>query len=490
MLNKDVWSDGWGARGELVAPAGAGEACSPRHEDAHGASGTSEAKRAPGIAEAPPAERLAFVTVAVEDAPPAWAMPDLLFWWAPGGGVETAGLGVALEVTARGPNRFAEVRRRGAEALARVTAIDLADAPAWTPRLHGGFAFAPGAADEAPWSAFGDAWFGLPRVMYRREGNRGWLSLVVDGSSRPEARSAARERAEDEAARLVRRMRATAAAPEALPPVEAVRQLDPALWSARVEEIRAAIAAGQFEKIVAARRAEVELAAPVDHALLLARLDARQPDCFRFAFRRGGALFAGASPERLISRSGDLVESEALAGSISGGSRAAASTLLASRKDLGEHAVVTRAIARALAPVCSSIDMPAAPEVRELRHVMHLCTSVRGRLERPRHVVDLAAALHPTPAVGGEPSAAAQAWIAGTEETPRGWYAGAVGWFDAAGDGELAVAIRSGLVAGHRAYVYAGAGIVAESSPEAEYAETGLKQRALLDVLGAGDAGR
>ena len=424
---------------------------------------------------------LAVVTVPVDDAPPAWALPELLFWWAPADGVETAGLGIALEVSARGPNRFGEIRRRGAEALARVTAIDLADAPPWTPRLYGGFAFAPGAADQAPWSDFGDAWFALPRVLYRRDGSRGWLSLVVDGGSR----AGARERAADEAARLVRRMRAAAAAPQALPPVEAMRQLEPALWAARVEEIRGAIASGQFEKIVAARRAEVELAAPLDTALLLSRLDARQPDCFRFAFRRGEGLFAGASPERLISRRGDLVESEALAGSISGGSGAAASALLASRKDRGEHAVVTRAIARALAPVCSSLEMPPAPEVRALRHVMHLSTPVRGRLERPRHVIDLAAALHPTPAVGGEPSSAAQAWIAATEETPRGWYAGAVGWFDAAGDGELAVAIRSGLVAGHRAYVYAGAGIVAESNPDAEYAETGLKQRALLDVLGA-----
>jgi isochorismate synthase EntC len=146
--------------------------------------------------------------------------------------------------------------------------------------------------------------------------------------------------------------------------------------------------------------------------------------------------------------------------------------------------VVERALVRALAPLCRSLDVAPAPEVRALRDVLHLCTPVRGQLARPLHLLQLAEALHPTPAVGGEPTAPALAWIAGHEQAPRGWYAGPVGWFDASGDGELAVAIRSGLVAGRKGYAWAGSGIVAESDPDAEYAETGVKQRALLDVLG------
>src|SRR5690606_14018712 len=144
-----------------------------------------------------------------------------------------------------------------------------------------------------------------------------------------------------------------------------------------------------------------------------------------------------------------------------------------------------RAIARALAPLATSLELAPVPEVRELRHVVHLCTPVRARLERPRPLLELAAARRPPPAVGGAPGERAVGWLARHERAPGGWYAGAVGWFDAAGDGELAVAIRSGLVAGSRAWLWAGAGIVAESDPDAEYAETGLKQRALLDVLGA-----
>jgi menaquinone-specific isochorismate synthase len=433
-------------------------------------------------------DALAMITLPVpEPAPPALSLPDLLFWWAPRDGGEVGGVGIAAEVTARGPDRFAEVERRAAELLARVAVHDAAGAPPWTPRLFGGFAFAPGAADAPPWTDFGDAWFALPRLLYRRDGQRAWLSVVFGEAGG----AAARDQAVGEAERLLAALRAAGqSGPRTgAPALRSLRQLDPALWSEHVRRIRAAIADGACEKIVYARRTEVELEQAIDTAALLARLEARHPGCFRFAFRRGGAVFAGASPEQLIARRGDRVESEALAGSIAGSAGAgeaalAARALLDSRKDRGEQEVVERALVRALAPLCRSLDVAPAPEVRALRDVLHLCTPVRGLLARPLHLLRLAAALHPTPAVGGEPTAPALAWIASHEQAPRGWYAGPVGWFDAAGDGELTVAIRSGLVAGQRAYAWAGAGIVAESDPDEEYAETGLKQRALLDVLG------
>ena len=413
-------------------------------------------------------EPLSFVTVPVPaPAPPAWCLPDLRVWWAPRDGGEIAGLGVAAAIAPRGEGRLDEL-------LARDTLHEPPDAQPFTPRLHGGIAFAPGAADEAPWQDFGDAWFVLPRAWYRRAGERAWLTLLAPGP---------RSHALEQAARAAERLARCQAIAAERTPVRAVHQLDRGAWRAGVERIRADIAAGRCEKIVLARRAEVELAGPVDQAGLLGRLDGRHPDCFRFAVRPHEAMFAGASPERLVSLRGDLVESEAMAGSIRGGG-GAARALLESRKDRGEQAVVSRAIARALAPLVRSLELAPAPEARELRDVVHLCTPVRARLDRPRHLLELAAALHPTPAVGGEPQGGALDWIARHEQAPRGWYAGAVGWFDGAGDGELAVAIRSGLVDGERAYLWAGAGIVAESDPDAEYEETGLKQRALLDVLG------
>jgi isochorismate synthase len=434
-------------------------------------------------AQVPSPDALTLVTVPFpEPAPPPSALPDALFWWAPREGAEVAGLGIAAEITARGPARFDEVERRAAELFARVAVVEEAGAPAWTPRLFGGFAWSPGAADAAPWVDFGDAWFVLPRLLYRREAGRAWLSLVIDGQ---EARvEDARAIARAEVDRLAAALRgASDGRTIGAPSVRSLHQLDPSVWRDRVGSIRSAIADGACEKIVYARRTDVELAQAVDARALLARLDHRHPGCFRFAFRRGEAVFAGASPERLIARSGHRVESEALAGSIGGHGGTAARALLDSRKDRGEQEVVERALVGALSPLCSALDVAPEPEVRQLRDVLHLCTPVRGQLARPLHLLQLAAALHPTPAVGGWPTASAVAWIA-ANEAPRGWYAGPVGWFDASGDGELAVAIRSGLVAGARVYAFAGAGIVAESDPDAEYAETGLKQRALLDVIG------
>jgi hypothetical protein len=139
-------------------------------------------------------EALTAVTVAVpEPIPPLWSFPDLAFWWAPREGDEVAGLGVAAELRARGADRFDELRRRATELLARVSVVDPPEAPPWTPRLHGGFAFAPGSADAPPWSEFGDAGFQLPRALLRRQEGRTWLTVIgrapaVGGSSPPRAR--------------------------------------------------------------------------------------------------------------------------------------------------------------------------------------------------------------------------------------------------------------------------------------------------------------
>lgn len=143
------------------------------------------------------------------------------------------------------------------------------------------------------------------------------------------------------------------------------------------------------------------------------------------------------------------------------------------------------AIVRRLEPLCSCLHVAPEPRVRELREVLHLHTPIRGTLTRPRHVLELVEGLHPTPAVGGVPTAEALRWIPEHEPDERGWYAAPVGWFDAAGDGEFAVALRSCVLRGREAYLYAGAGIVRDSDPELEYHEMELKKQALLRALGA-----
>ena len=232
------------------------------------------------------------------------------------------------------------------------------------------------------------------------------------------------------------------------------------------------------------------LAAPVRAAELLAALDDRHADCVRVLIKPPGAgALIAATPERLVRRDGDYVQCDALAGSIARTDDidAAAQALRASAKDRREHQLVVDAIRTALTEAGAQVVEPGTesePAVRALRHVIHLHTPFRAVLRTPRHVLELAARLHPTPAVGGTPTDVATEWIRTHEPEARGWYAAPVGWFDLDGNGELAVALRSGVIAGNRAHLWAGAGIVAGSDPDRELAETDVKLRAMLGALG------
>jgi isochorismate synthase len=273
---------------------------------------------------------------------------------------------------------------------------------------------------------------------------------------------------------FVRAARRSAPAPRP-GPLPAIRAVDGDRDGYRrgVAAAARAIAAGALAKVVLARRVRVQCASAIDPATLFARLEA--PGVTRFLFRRGDAAFVGATPERLIAKRGRYIETEALAGSATAAAQLGA-------KERAEHALVVDAIADALAPLCVELDVPAAPTARALRHIVHFATPIRGQLRRDRHILELAAALHPTPAVGGVPRAAALAFIRAHEPAARGWYAGPVGWYDDRGDGELTVALRSAVVHGATAHLYAGAGIVAGSDPDAELAETDLKLRTILEA--------
>jgi isochorismate synthase len=424
------------------------------------------------------------------------------------GELTLVGVGCARELRGSGTDRWAEIVRaaRDLEVGGAVIAgepMPVAALGGARPRFLGGAAFAPGAADRAPWTGFGDAWFMLPRWTYVRDGARAHLVLAVDPRD-----AAAAPRWHDELARHHAAFAAPIAAlgafaPRPQPALVELQRASEAEWHDQVVAITNAIAGGACSKIVAARACTIALAGAVRAADMLAALDHRHADCVRVLIQppNAGALIA-ATPERLVRRDGDLVWCDALAGtrSIAGpgndpgsapgtpGTRDriiadASAELLASRKDRREHTLVVDAIRDALADG-AEVDAPAEPDLRILRHVVHLHTPFRARLRAPRHVLELAARLHPTPAVGGTPREVAIDWIRSHEPVARGWYAAPVGWFDLDGNGELAVAIRSGVLAGNRAHLWAGAGIVAGSDPDRELAETELKLRAMLGALG------
>lgn len=256
-------------------------------------------------------------------------------------------------------------------------------------------------------------------------------------------------------------------------------------WQATVAQAVDDIAHGLLDKVVVAREVLVDANRPIVVADVLERLRALYPACFVFSVDG----FIGASPELLVERRGASVRSHPLAGTSprSGDPHAdelLVAQLMASAKDQREHRFVIDEIERVLRPRCVELDVPATPSIMQLRNVLHLGTEIRGSLAEPApSALELAAALHPTPAVAGTPTAAALAWLDRHEGLERGRYAGPVGWVDGNGDGMFAIGIRSAEIDGGRARLFAGVGVVEGSDPQRELVETQLKFQALLAAV-------
>lgn len=436
------------------------------------------------------------------------AAPSVL--WSPPGAIAFSGFGSAFEVSAEGAERFRRCAALGSEALHQLREVvcssadaggegPLADAEAPPgARLFGGFSFqtsAPGKPSlNPPWESFGEARFILPRVRYAACADRAWLSLTLKPGER-DATAISEEVAQllaglrAPAGNTSRRSRPAEACSDDLPP--SVLRAEPSpieSWRKLVEGILEVIEAGGAEKIVAARKTRYTLAAQIDPLEVLEQLQGSR-NVNRVAFRFAEAELVAATPERLLRRAGRQIHTEALAGTLGTARPEAVRALLESRKDRAEHAYVVLEILRCLQPFCETIEAAEEPVVRELRHVVHLQTPIVGELKASpaRHILDLVEALHPTPAVGGVPRQLALDWISQHEPLDRGWYAGPLGWFDAAGDGEFWVGLRSGVFHKNHASLYAGAGIVRGSETDSEYAETEVKLTGLIRALGIAD---
>ena len=425
--------------------------------------------------------------------------------WSPSGGMQCAGWGVARRFEIAGGVTLDQMAVRASDLFR-----GLAGGGELPLRLFGGLAFDPGpdgaGSGASDWNEFGSGSFVLPRLGYVADGDAGHLYAVIDATAVAEApqwQRRLRRLAEDldltggfgsgaNGNGHLGELPEAVNSREALPGI--LRSLDrPAAseWLRRVEELRGDVLSARLQKVVAARAVELELDRPFgidDLARIAGRLRQSMPTCTRFAFLRGGSIFFGATPELLVRRRGRRIETQALAGSIASDPspvrrRELERRLLESRKDRLEHDVVVRYLIERLDRSCGAVAPPAPPEVRVLSNVMHLETPIRAALPEsvePPHVLRLVRALHPTPAVAGRPTPLALAAIRRSEDRDRGWYAGPVGWFDGNGDGEFSVALRSCLATRRRGLLYSGNGIVADSDPARELAETNLKLDAIL----------
>jgi isochorismate synthase len=265
-------------------------------------------------------------------------------------------------------------------------------------------------------------------------------------------------------------------------------------WIERVEEALLAIDNGQLRKVVLSRHRRVELPDRFRLRDTLAWLAPRYPDCTLFALRHAGQTLLGVSPENLLTLHRQRLQVDAVGGTAErsadpGRDRQLATALRHSHKTLREHRLVVEDIVRQLRPYCRGLVYPQQPAILKLPTLQHLYSRISGKARAGTSVLQLAARLHPTAATGGLPRTAALDWLRCHGEQQRGWYTGALGWLNTAGDGELAVILRCAVLGQRQATLYAGAGIVAGSDPQQEFLETEWKLQTMLAALLAGGDG-
>ncbi len=395
-----------------------------------------------------------------------------------------AGAEAVLTHEVSGADRFVSAQAFVDDVFDRTIAVGEVDAAFGGPHVFAGFAFQNDVADGEPFPA---ARLFVPRWQVARAGDT--TTAVANLLVAPDAElSALADRVWRAHAKFgnVRYRDGVTNAPLPLK-----------FTSSEVGDYRASVAqglneieAGDFQKIVLARALDLTANQPLHPLRVLNGLRERFPECTSFSFSDAhGHSFIGASPERLLRVSRGVLETEALAGSTRRGQGAAEDAalgfaLLASEKDRREQRHVLDSIVRRLGPLGFAPEFTEEPTLKKLANVQHLHTAVKATMPDGIHFFDALAALHPTPAVGGSPREAAVARIRPLEGFDRGLYAGAIGWLNARGGGEFLVGLRSGLIEGDHARLYAGAGIVAGSDPDKEFAETELKFRAMREALG------
>jgi isochorismate synthase len=398
-----------------------------------------------------------------------------------------AGLGIATQLDADGHKRFFHLLQHLKTLRQQMITLPSAEEIP-SPSLFFGASFFPTLKAEE-WRTFPAATLVLPRYTLSQIKGKTFFTInlpLLEGETVSEAARRARYEAEEFLLALE-----TAIFPPSPPTEIAWREGDFLAWQNAVQEAVQRIALGDLRKIVLARTRHGMASHSLDLPGVLERLGEVCSGCFRFLFEfQPGHAFFGATPEQLALVKGQMLSTLALAGSTRRGltpaeDEALAAGLLASAKDQHEHNIVVENIRQRLATLIERLSIPSTPDVLRLPNIQHLRTPIQAQLRRGITALDVVAALHPTPAVGGQPLAPALDLIPRLENFSRGWYAGPIGVLDMDGNADFAVAIRSALVQATHITLFGGAGIVTGSEAHKEWEETGLKMRFLQSVLEA-----
>ncbi|RDI44377.1 isochorismate synthase [Falsibacillus pallidus] len=357
------------------------------------------------------------------------------------------------------------------------------DIPGTGPLLFGGYSFDPLSEKEEEWADYAASQFYLPRHMLTISQGKKYLTVNILCMPNNEEESAIQTDINDLLS-MGEKVQGMKSGEEA-----SIEEINKEAWIQAVEDVIEKLRAGELQKVVLARKIKAVFKETIKPPNVLEALLNEQPDSFTFAFESGESCFIGASPERLIRKNGSKVLSTCLAGSIRRGTADEEDNrlgleLLNDQKNLQEHAFVVRMIESVFAKYCKDVEIPEGPTLLKLRDIQHLYTPVVGTIDEETPLSALIQSLHPTPALGGEPREKAMEVIRQKEKMDRGLYAAPIGWFDYRGNGEFAVAIRSGLLKNNEAFLYAGCGVVADSDPLSEYTETRIKLKPMLRAVG------
>ncbi len=355
------------------------------------------------------------------------------------------------------------------------------------PVLFGGFSFDEDNRKVSEWDGFPSGYFVVPSFQLKIEEGKTLVSINMI-TNRKEA-AADFERLREERDKLIHIAQVEEFDFANQNQIIATTERGKKQYLKAVENATDSIRKGKADKVVIARAIELQFEHDVNSVKALHAITNEQQESYQFGLQIGDSLFFGATPERLIEIKNGKAYSACVAGSIRRGKsaqedRALGEELLGDRKNREEHQHVVSMISNIFHKYCSEVLIPKAPKLMKIRDIQHLYTSVEGTLGKENDIFSFVQALHPTPALGGVPTDVALEIIRQEEGMDRGYYAGPIGWTDASGNGEFAVAIRSALLMSDRAYLYAGGGIVADSVPELEYDETWVKFRPVLRALG------
>jgi len=414
-----------------------------------------------------------------------WEKPDKNFAIAAGGELCT--------LNASGPNRFQEIKT-AAKAIQQSTA-EFADTkhPYTGLMFLGGFSFFDNITSQY-WKSFRPASFTIPQWVVIKTNMVSILTLNVElkAFSKPED---LHHYLQNHFKKIEQAITSNAC--------QEISRSDKVIldltsfqgdseftqWVNAIKQAKNAIDESTFEKIVLARHLAIPKRSDTTPTRILNHLRKQYTSCYNFLIHNpSGNTFLGSTPEQLGTFKDDLLQTEALAGSIQRGATVSEdvlweSKLTDSQKDHDEHNFVVKDILERLRPVADNLDYPKQPQIKKLSNVQHLFTPIQAKLKNNATALDVIRRLHPTPAVGGYPWEDAAPYIQRFENFDRGWYAGPVGWFNAKGDAEFAVGIRSGLITKSQAHFFAGCGIVADSDPKTEWKETNLKLKPMLSAL-------